>query len=456
MICVCSFIRRQRYKSVSIFAHPKKLFTFANETCGNITDAVKYFIPLLFVLVGCTGKPSSIADAYEISNVIDLDAGLKSVQTVKLSEIADSVTFLPLETTRNSLFGATKDYISFTPSYIFDFDKYFEWTGKFGGKVGSRGNGPLEEPQGVLNSLFADNHFYSKGSKFIEYDLTGKPTQKVRNLYSVSDLHAGKAPGAFVNASGFFVSGDYFAIYDYPSTMYFFDKNFETVSSRVVTEVETVQILPGRVAKSNYVSYYKNHVLFYNFMNDTIFYVKDTGLEPQWMVSYNDSSRYPTEIVIKSDYGKLTSEAMRARREGKYEDSEWAQLTEKKHKVTAVYETELYLFFTMIESIRLAESRGLQPAVPYIVLYEKSTGKTVRVKGSGFVDDLLGMDFFYPALGVYDENLITAIWPYELLEYLNESKAKGREVHPQLLTLSKQVKKDDNPVLIFVHLKKGS
>ena len=112
------------------------------------------------------------------------------------------------------------------------------------------------------------------------------------------------------------------------------------------------------------------------------------------------------------------------------------------------------MFFQMTEIRQLAESRGLKPTEPYIVLFDKRTGKTVRVKGNGFVDDILGMDTFYPQLGVFDEKLITYIWPFQLLDYIKECKDSGREVNSQLLTLSKKVKEDDKPILILAHLKK--
>ena len=38
--------------------------------------------------------------------------------------------------------------------------------------------------------------------------------------------------------------------------------------------------------------------------------------------------------------------------------------------------------------------------------------------------------------------------------YIKDCREIGREVNTQLLSLSRQVKEDDNPILILVHLKK--
>ena len=105
------------------------------------------------------------------------------------------------------------------------------------------------------------------------------------------------------------------------------------------------------------------------------------------------------------------------------------------------------------EIIQYAEIRKLTPPDPYIVYYDKNSGKITRVKGKGFVDDLLGMELFYPQLGIFNEKMISYIWPFELLEYIEECKEKGREVNSQLLALSKKIKPEDNPILILVHLK---
>ena len=71
---------------------------------------------------------------------------------------------------------------------------------------------------------------------------------------------------------------------------------------------------------------------------------------------------------------------------------------------------------------------------------------------SGFFDDLMGMNFFYPE-NIYDEKLISYIWPHELLDFIEESKKKGLTVNPKMLALSKTIKPDDNPIIVFVHLK---
>jgi len=319
----------------------------------------------------------------------------------------------------------------------------FDWNGRFCGTIVKRGPGPYEDVEGLF-LLFVDNHFYSKGSKFIEYDISGKPTGKVRNLDAATE------PGLWRGGS-FSSVGENFVVYDFPTSMYYFNRNFETIASRVVFTADSLPPNPSSIGDSKYITYYKENVLFYNFLNDTIFYVTDTDLIPKWIVSFDDQLRLPTQAMLNSFY--LIRQA-RSGGPSSIESSELVRLTDRKHKVIAAYETNKYVFFQMTEIIQFAAPRGIQPPTPYIIYYEKETGKTTRVNGKGFVDDILGMEFFYPQLGFFDEKMISFIWPFELFDYIKECKERGREVNPKLLTLSKQVKEDDNPILILFHLKK--
>ena len=406
-------------------------------------------ILLYIFLVSCTGNTSLIDN--NISDIIDLTVGLNNIQTVRLSEIADSVSFIPFETNPQSVMGQALRNIEFTPQHIFYFNKYFDWSGKYLGAIGRQGKGPYEEPEGVFNVIYKDNYFYSKGSKFIEYDIIGKPTGKIRNLYSAREF----GDNDFLRSADSFITvGEYFVVYDTPITLYYLNDNFETVQSRVVfqTDIPPARTFHQGIGNSKYITYYKDNILFYNFINDTIFYLTDSGLKPQWIVNFDDPLRLPAEVIMNST--KLTNDLMKSliRKSSTVENSDLVRLTDGKLKVGAVYETDSYLFFFISKIFYYATSRGKQPA-SYIVIFNKNTGNLKKVE-RGFIDDLLGMGFFFPKVGIYDEKMISFIWPFELFDYIEDYKERGREVNPQLVALSKKVKADDNPILILVHLKK--
>ena len=96
-----------------------------------------YIYLLLPFLICCSGtrESSSQIEDNGLSNIIDLTAGYRNIQTVRLSEIADSVTFIPFETTRQSVQGQGQKHIILSPSYIFYYSMYYDWNGKYGGTI---------------------------------------------------------------------------------------------------------------------------------------------------------------------------------------------------------------------------------------------------------------------------------------------------------------------------------
>jgi hypothetical protein len=414
-----------------------------------------FSVILLSFFFGCTGKKPASVEPEQKSNIINLDDAFENTREVRLSDIADSVSFLPLETKSNSLIRSLG--CEFSLPYIYKAPVgYFDWTGRYKGKVIKAGQGPYEEPgDGIYGKvLFVGNRIYSMASKLIEYDGTGAPTGKVRHLYAPREFSDNDA---FRSGVEFFSTGKNLAIYGYPNLIYSIDTaNFETISSRLVAGTDTLKPNWNPLGK-NFITYYKDKPVFYNFMNDTIFYVTDEGLEPKWVISFTGKQRLPAEAMLIDNDAVLRElrEVIMTERSGvSLEDTKRVKLLDKKHIAYGAYETDSYIFFPMKELVPMAPARGKEQPAPYIVIFDKSTHETYRVKGDGFVDDLTGMNIFYPKESIFDEKLISSIWPYELLDYIEECREAGRDVKPQLLALSKTVKDDDNPILILVHLKK--
>ena len=77
--------------------------------------------PLLFC---CTGEKKAAIGAAEevedknISRVINIDDAFNDIREIRLSDIADSISFLPIETHPNCLIS-TLNFFSFSPHYIF-------------------------------------------------------------------------------------------------------------------------------------------------------------------------------------------------------------------------------------------------------------------------------------------------------------------------------------------------
>jgi len=418
-----------------------------------------YSLPLILLLSCCTGGKNTVnGEVVETSDknskVINIDDAFNDIREVRLSDIADSVSFLPLETNPNCLIS-TLNLFSFSPHYIYYYRGHFDWNGKYCGSIVKRGQGPYEEPVGGT-VLFNDNHFYSKGSKFIEYDSKGTPTGKVVNLYDARNFSDNDKFRASIE---FFVAGKNLAIYNYPTRIYFINTDFETIGSRLVA-TDTIKPNIDKI-REYFITYYKDKTIFYNFMNDTIFYVTDDGLEPQWVVNFTGDQRLSSEALLMNQQ-IFRDEEIKIFRSGSsnFENTQRVSIFDKKHIVNGAFETNNYVIFQMQELTPLARARNKEDKAPYIVIFDKSTRKTFRIKGDGFVDDLTGLagmtgkNYFFPSKGTFDEKMIHAVWPHEIFDFIEECQKSGRTINPRLLEFSKTIKEDDNPVIILVHLKR--
>ena len=417
----------------------------------------KTFI-LLFCIsqLGChTGNNSVKSNSDEISTTIHLTEAIGKTGPVYLSEIADSISIIALETDDHALLGNVL-FFQFTNNYIFSKDYCFDWQGKFIGKIGRRGQEPCEEPGQIITKvLFNDNHFYTIASKLIEYDSLMQCTGNERSLYRLD----GERPVDFNNISMINISSaanakENILLYAYPDSVIFMDTDFNVISSQQVmyptlSSLGYVNPMGGQYMK--YVTDYGNQTLFYNFFNDTIYYADNDWLTPAWIVELSDKRRVPDDFLYRWD--ELMHEASIAWESGNLDHSELVRLTDNKAIVMAVYETSRYVFLVWNEMVQFYEIRNKKGPIPRIAFFDKQTGKTESTGENGFAD-VFDMGTYLPVWGACNDMLIKSMWPHELHGYIDECTRSGRKVTPQLLDFAQKVSPEDNPVLIVAHLKK--
>ena len=405
-------------------------------------------ISLGFILVnifaGCR-KKMQIEQLTVTDNVIRFSSAIENMQEVLLSEIADSMSYIIMETNNNCLLGGNPTF-TFSPHFIYNYTYCFYWDGKFNTRIGRRGQGPCEDPaEQYYTVLFNDNHFYSKGMKLIEYDSNGRCTGKERSVYGV-DRNKGEFSGLF-NATSFSSAGNNFMLFSHPDTVIFLNKDFQFVASRQVLESFPAQTRYINPIGGPFATSFHDTTVFYNFFNDTIFHITDTNMISKWIIDLEYDKKVPIDYLSRQ--GELLSQAIR----GNIENSELIRIADDKIVVRSVYETNRHVFLFWSKTRFFAVPRNKEAPIPQIAFYDKSTGKTISVKGKGFTDDIWGMDYFYPNCGAYVDKLIKSVWPFELHELIDERHSKGEKVHPELLELAKKVKPEDNPVLLIVHLR---
>ena len=402
---------------------------------------------MILGFMACSNKKTVEPNPVVLDNIIHLSTAIKNVrEEMMLSELVDSVSYIPLETNPNCMLG-NYQRLTFSPQYIFYSNYCFDWNGQFLFRIGSQGQGACEDIYAhVAEIVYLNNHFYGNASKIIEYDDRGKCTGKELSWYAQKTMDTAPV-GHLVNQVCFAPAGENLMFYNSPDTVYFINTDYEFVAKRSMMPWNRKGIAPS-MGSVKYTSYYKDTTLFYNFYTDTVFTVTPTSLVPRWVVELDEELRFPTRYLYEDG---LLSEAFKCWESGNLENAKMIKLLDHKYMVSGVFETERFVFLLVYESMPFRELRKVPDTPPLIAIYNKRTGETFAVKQ--VVDDLGGMKAFFPSWGAYNEKLLATIWPYKLKEFIEEEQSAGRTVAPQILNLMKRVREDDNPILIIANLK---
>ena len=402
---------------------------------------------MILGFTACSNKKTVNPNPVVRDNIIHLSTAIKNVrEEMMLSELVDSVSYIPLETNPNCMLG-NYQRLTFSPQYIFYLNYCFDWNGQFLFRIGSQGQGACEDIYAhVAEIVYLNNHFYGNASKIIEYDDRGKCTGKELSWFTQKTMDTAPV-GHLVNQVCFAPAGENLMFYNSPDTVYFINTDYEFVAKRSMMPWNRKGIAPS-MESVKYTSYYKDTTLFYNFYTDTVFTVTPTSLIPRWVVELDEELRFPTRYLYEDG---LLSEAFKCWESGNLENAKMIKLLDHKYMVSGVFETERFVFLLVYESMPFRELRKVPDTPPLIAIYNKRTGETFAVKQ--VVDDLGGMKAFFPSWGAYNEKLLATIWPYKLKEFIEEEQSAGRTVAPQILNLMKRVREDDNPILIIANLK---
>ncbi|WP_032566552.1 6-bladed beta-propeller [Bacteroides fragilis] len=402
---------------------------------------------MILGFMACSNKKTVEPNPVVLDNIIHLSTAIKNVrEEMMLSELVDSVSYVPLETKSNCMLGNTQRF-TFSPQYIFYSNYCFDWNGRFLFRIGNQGQGACEDIYvHVADIVYLNNHFYGNASKIIEYDDRGKCTGKELSWYAQKTMDTAPV-GRMVNKVCFAPAGENLMFYNFPDTVYFINTDYEFVAKRSMMPWNRKGIAPS-MESVKYTSYYKDTTLFYNFYTDTVFTVTPTSLIPRWVVELDEELRFPTRYLYEDG---LLSEAFKCWESGNLENAKMIKLLDHKYMVSGVFETERFVFLLVYESMPFRELRKVPDTPPLIAIYNKRTGETFAVKQ--IIDDLGGMKAFFPSWGAYNEKLLATIWPYKLKEFIEEEQSAGRTVAPQILNLMKRVREDDNPILIIANLK---
>lgn len=421
---------------------------------------------LLFCLVSCSSQEKQVEETKKVDNIIGLREAISTCREMKLSEVADSIFYVPLETASKTVLRQVEDGI-FTynsPFFTYFGGNVFDWNGRFVRKIGKMGQGPGEETNPWGYSIFYDKArrlFYTKGDKLIQFDEKGKFTGKeVRLTYREA---SGNATQGWKNTYAFVKGGSNYVLANYPDSLFWLDTDLNVLQGKRVLPDSLYLGTGGSSAGLVYPSFsvYQDTTLFYNCFTDTVYSILSDRLQPRWIIDMKDIK--PDNKVFLNDYEAYFKEMVQIGRSSrgnptqmkdKAENSTFAKRIDNKKWVRAVYESDRYVVLQWSNLMAFANWRQKEKEYyKQLAFYEKATGTTTAVAGRGLIDDIDGGPVFYPKQGVCDGRMVSSIWPYELKEYIQEKLSKGEKVSDRLLTLANNLQDEDNPVLIVVTLK---
>lgn len=370
--------------------------------------------------------------------------------TFYISEIADSITYLPLETGANCLLSQAAN-LRFIRDGIYPERRLkFGWDGKFVKQFGRVGQGRGEDPNAFAWLLKSKDSYYTVGNRIIEYDMDGKFTGKETNKFFLKSCTDSIFVYNLFREVESAMIDDHILLYQYPDSLIWVNaKDFKVVHATRVVEQGNIRV--GGISTfptQRFFISYNDKKLFYNFYNDTIYTVRGNGLSPEWVVDLGDR-KLPNEITLYK-LGPLSRQALRG---GSIETSELITKTDGKIFINNVYESDRFLLFYYTETRYFWESRKKAPPVGRLIIYDKATKGLTNIKDK-IIDDLNGGPGLCPFYdGVFDDKLIAMIWPFELKEYISEHRS-DKKLSSKLIEVADRLEDEDNPVLIIVHLKK--
>ena len=400
----------------------------------------------------------------EEKNVIHLAEAIANPVKMNLSEIVDSIKFVPISSKEHFIRNAK--LISYSKPYLIAFPGcIYNMQGEFVGYVGSMGQGPGEEVGNSYFSTYYDENkelFYTKGDKIIQYDKNRKFTGKeVRIAYR--NKEGNPLPQGLHSAYFFLRAGEYNVLINYPDSAYWMDENLQIVKRQRLIPEGLFLNSPGGgyMVEYNHFTYNDTTFLF-NCFTDEVCSVTEDGITKKWKLDLGEDKadsrcflNHLKELFWDEQYKILrTAEGNMQTMKIMADNSKLAKLIDGKKWIGKVWETDRYVILYWTELMAFQGWRSGRNMTHW-AYHDKKTGETKSIKHLiNDIDGLANFSKFEDLIGINEGVLMRAVWPYEVDAYVQRKKEKGEAVDPRLEELLVDYDEEDNPILFLYYLKK--
>ncbi len=386
-------------------------------------------------MASCTSKQPQEAIPDNLPyTVIPFEKGVENEKQVKLSDIAEKITFVPMETTDASLLNKVRanNIISVNGTIVipcFNMGAFaFDESGKFIAPISRKGQGPGEFTRFLSVAGNSDrNLIYVKSSRKM---IAFRPDGTFVNEY--------KVPGIGLPWEYSIIMQDSITLSNIINATG--QSQYRLILSN--TQGDTLKAFPQYDHfempygmnyaycnnKENYLYQYKGESVYHDYYCDTLYTVTRDSLLPRYLL---DMGKYKLPKNMRLEVAVVSRD---------YEEYLMIEKAEAYFRPT-FFENDRYIVMPYT-TWNLQDKRA--PAK--LMYYDRETKECIKVKDDAFVNDMMGDLPFHPDARVA-ENILGEWWEAtELMELAEE----GVELPDNL----KNLKEDDNGVLVLVHLKK--
>lgn len=366
--------------------------------------------------------------------VINLPESLNHIGMIPLSEIAESIEYIPLETPNDGLVGRIRN-IFYENHHIIIQDNtgvitIFDEQGRFVRKIDRMGRGPQEYLQysSLLLSPLNGNLLMMGQREIKEYDWFGHFIRKVEA--PVVDGYSGMNP-VIIGKNSYIVP-----LFNHKYDREYCAAIFDSVANvRQLVTTPDVYGMNQKAADNLSSASSDGEFRFSIVIIPTIFrYGDQTRIFYQETKEILTTDGYTVDTAFVIDYGKYRLPG------GLINDSEDVRYLSPGNFV----ETDHYLFF------RVKGTNMLESETSGYFVFNKRNNKTRILydhekKENGFKDDLQEGPAFWPRSVNSDQMLVSFIDSDVILDYVKD--AKGSDVLKSTLS---GLKEDSNPIVVLV------
>ena len=339
---------------------------------------------------------------------------LATQKELTLSELADSVWYVPLETTTQCILAEKFDHFRYKDSTFYVMDDYsktvyvFSDKGKFLRNIGNKGNGPKEFHW--CHQLVIDNEYLyilDMPNRIKKYDLEGnwiKDIKLTKQPYRLLALKDGRLAA--------YISDDQFPKKEDAYSWMVLDTEGDSLTCIDTNAWREKKPMQNYWVENEFSSQYST--TYKEAYNDSLYYFPSGSLKP---VPY--ASIHPGIHRLESELS-------------------WEEIPDIAHglRISYIYDTPRYLFFTYKCMCTSSKQNN-----PLLGAFLKETGEFFNVFDKHgeqkITNDLDGPDF----------TLLASVYPNLLIGLASADTC------PDEFAKKHQVEEDDNQVLVMIECK---